>query len=189
VTQKECVLRYLICTSSSLTVVFPSGFVCPLSLGDWATFYSGSSRSPSSLLGLGLHAASELESFLLIQVPLFLNALYKRNSFSFFPPEEKSVTCMHFTSKRNKKTSYLVFCLSVVIPEKLVFQSFRFLILLSWVIWKVKGFSLLVLLLTLSCFAIPLQKVSRCFDRYLRVLFWKSLANYSLDMRRFSGPS
>ena len=152
VTQKECVLRYPICTSASLTVVFPSGFVCPLSLGDWATFHSGSSWPSSSLLGLGLHAASELESFLLIQVPLFLNALYQ-------------------------KTSYLVFCLSTVIPKKLVFQGFRFLILLSWVIRKVKAFSLYVLLLTLNCFAIPLQKVSRCFDRYLCVLFWKSLAN------------
>lgn len=121
--------------------------------------------------------------------PPLPECLVQKKLLLLFPPEEKSVTCMHFTSKRNKKTSYLVFCLSVVIPEKLVFQSFRFLILLSWVIWKVKGFSLLVLLLTLSCFAIPLQKVSRCFDRYLRVLFWKSLANYSLDMRRFSGPS
>ena len=49
VTQKECVLRYPICTSAYLTVVFPSGFVCPLSLGDWATFHSGSSWPSSSL--------------------------------------------------------------------------------------------------------------------------------------------
>ena len=178
VTQKECVLRYPICTSAYLTVVFPSGFVCPLSLGDWATFHSGSSWPSSSLLGLGLHAASELESFLLIQVPLFLNALYKRSSFSFFPLRRKAyLACISQAKKKNQKTSYLVFCLSTVIPKKLVFQGFRFLILLSWVIRKVKAFSLYVLLLTLNCFAIPLQKVSRCFDRYLCVLFWKSLAN------------
>lgn len=134
------VLRYLICTSSSLTVVFPSGFVCPLSLGDWATFHSGISWPPSSLLGLGLHAASELESFLLIQVPLFLNALYKRSSF-FFPLRRKVYLACISQAKTNKKKR-LVFCLSTVFPKKLVFQGFRFLVLLSWVIWKVKAFSL-----------------------------------------------
>lgn len=134
------VLRYLICTSSSLTGFSFRVCLSPLS---WGLGHLSLRQLLTSFLsfGAGVTCSIWIGIFSSHSSPPLSECLVQKKLL-LFPPEEKSVPCMHFTSKNKKKPFYLVFCLSTVIPKKLVFQGFRFLILLSWVIWKVKAFSL-----------------------------------------------